>query len=85
MANRKFEPAYRQALKQKIEDWWQGPASDMAYLLLNGQESNHAYNPQSGEIKILFKNGVAQPMSELLESGLHFKNVTKYYLAYPKF
>jgi HD superfamily phosphohydrolase len=85
MANRKFEPAYRQALKQKIEDWWQGPASDMAYLLLNGQESNHAYNPQSGEIKILFKNGVAKPMSELLESGLHFKNVTKYYLAYPKF
>jgi uncharacterized protein len=85
MANRKFEPAYRQALKQKIEDWWQGPASDMAYLLLNGQESNHAYNPQSGEIKILFKNGIAQPMSELLESGLHFKNVTKYYLAYPKF
>jgi HD superfamily phosphohydrolase len=85
MANRKFEPAYRQALKQKIEDWWQGPESDMAYLLLNGQESNHAYNPQSGEIKILFKNGVAQPMSELLESGLHFKNVTKYYLAYPKF
>jgi HD superfamily phosphohydrolase len=85
MANRKFEPAYRQALKQKIEDWWQGPASDMAYLLLNGQESNHAYNPQSGEIKILFKNGVAQPMSELLESGLHFKNVTKYYLVYPKF
>ncbi|WP_353482598.1 HD domain-containing protein [Haliscomenobacter sp.] len=85
MANRKFEPAYRQALKQKIEEWWQGPASDMAYLLLNGQESNHAYNPQSGEIKILFKNGVAQPMSELLESGLHFKNVTKYYLAYPKF
>jgi len=85
MANRKFEPDYRQALKQNIEDWWQGPASDMAYLLLNGQESNHAYNPQSGEIKILFKNGVAQPMSELLESGLHFKNVTKYYLAYPKF
>lgn len=84
MANRKFEPAYRQALKHKIEDWWQGPASDMAYLLLNGQESNHAYNPQSGEIKILFKNGIAQPMSELLESGLHFKNVTKYYLAYPK-
>lgn len=85
MANRKFEPAYRQALKHKIEDWWQGPSSDMAYLLLNGQESNHAYNPQSGEIKILFKNGIAQPMSELLESGLHFKNVTKYYLAYPKF
>jgi CRP-like cAMP-binding protein len=83
-SNRKFEEVYIQMLRQKVETWWQGPPSETSYLFLKGQESNHAYNPQSGEIKILFNNGEVQPMSALLESGLHFKNVIKHYLAYPK-
>ncbi len=84
LADEPFEASRIETVRQQIEQWWPGPASEASYLLLSGHESNHAYNPQSGEIKMLFKNGVAKPMSELLEPGLHFKNVTKYYLAYPK-
>lgn len=84
LVDQPFDPIYQQSIQEKIKLWWQGPSSETEFLLLSGQESNHAYNPQSGEIKMLFKNGEAKPMSELLEPGMHFRNVTKYYLAYPK-
>jgi uncharacterized protein len=79
-----FAPTEVATLQQAIQKWWPGPAEDASFLLLQGKESNHAYNPQSEEIKMLFKNGTGRPMSALLEPGLHFQNVTKYYLAYPK-
>lgn len=84
LSDQPFEEEKVQTIKEKITQWWAGAPDEANYLLLQGKESNHAYNPQSEEIKLLFNSGVAKPMSELLEPGLHFKNVTKYYLAYPK-
>lgn len=84
LSDQPFEASYVQAQRQEIEAWWPGPAEEANYLLLSGKESNHAYNPKSDEIKMLFKNNTVKPISQVLEPGLHFKNVTKYYLAYPK-
>lgn len=84
LSDQPFEASYVQTIRQEIETWWPGPAEEANYLLLSGKESNHAYNPKSDEIKMLFKNGIVKPISQVLEPGLHFTNVTKYYLAYPK-
>jgi hypothetical protein len=65
---------------------WQGPESDLDYFILTGAESNKAYNAggEGEEIQILFKPGRVKPMSAVIEEGLHSKNVTKYFICYPK-
>lgn len=84
LTDQPFDAAQVNSLRKTIEAWWPGPPEEANYLLLSGKESNHAYNPKSEEIKMLFKTGEVKPISQVLEPGLHFNNVTKYYLAYPK-
>ncbi|MEL7121548.1 MAG: hypothetical protein AAFO07_19025, partial [Bacteroidota bacterium] len=54
------------------------------YFLVEGKETNNAYNPSKEEIQILFKNGQVLPMSEYADYGIQSQSVTKYYLGYPK-
>lgn len=60
------------------------PPSALDYLVLNGEETNHAYNTSKDEIKILLKNGTVLPVSKRSDFGLQTGITKKYYLCYPK-
>lgn len=85
LKNLPFEKEYVEAIRQKtaIIETWTEPFLD--YLVFEGVETNSAYSTQKEEIKILFKNGKALPMSESADFELQSRIVTKYYLCYPKF
>jgi len=53
-------------------------------LIFTGQESNQAYNNTRQTIRVLQKDGVVTPLSEVLETLINVKKITKHYLCYPK-
>lgn len=83
-SNQPFSPTRIQDVRKKLAGWWRGQEEDLDYLLIHGAERNSAYNTVNEEIKILYKNGEAGPMSKSEDFELHSRVVTKYYLAYPK-
>ena len=54
------------------------------FLVLQGKESNQAYNESKEPIRILFKNGAVRNMSECSDVPLYTQMITKYYMATPK-
>ncbi len=79
-----FDRHYVENIRQKIEKWGQFSAADLPFLITEGKESNNAYSTSKDEIKIKFKSGEVMPMSEVVDHGIQFQLVTKYYLGYPK-
>lgn len=53
-------------------------------LIYQGQESNQAYNNTRQTIRVLRKDGFVTPLSEVLNTLINVKKITKYYLCYPK-
>jgi HD superfamily phosphohydrolase len=57
------------------------------YFVFQGEVSNHAYQSDKQEIKILFKTGKVQPISKAtddLNLKILSKSITRYYICYPK-
>lgn len=79
-----YDRRYVENIRQKIEQWGKFPSTDLSHLITEGKESNNAYSTSKKEIKIKFKNGEVLPMSEVVDHGIQFQLVTKYYLGYPK-
>ena len=52
-------------------------------LIYTGEESNQAYNNYKENIRVLRKDGSVVPISEVLETLINVKKITKYYLCYP--
>lgn len=57
---------------------------DASFLISMGAESNRAYAMHDAEIKILFKNGMVQPLSLCKDINVNSEIITKFYLCYPK-
>lgn len=70
-------------IRQKVNDALNlsYPATD---LVFEGREQNRAYDPTKEQIKILFKNGRVLPIEQCSDVPLYTKEVTKYYVCYPK-
>lgn len=56
----------------------------LAHLVFEGKESNQAYKTTHEPIKILFKDGRVVSFSDISESAVDSRNVTKHYICYPK-
>ncbi|MBI5915111.1 MAG: HD domain-containing protein [Bacteroidetes bacterium] len=85
LKNQPFQTEYLEEVRGKIATkFGHFPAGYLDYLVLNGEETNHAYNTSKDEIKILFKDGSVLPMSQLTDFGLQTTITKKYYLCYPK-
>ncbi len=84
LSSNKFAEGHIHGIQQRISEWWPGESHDLPYLFMQGKETNSTYNTHKEEIKILFKNGEVEPMSKNIEQDMKAKNVTKYYLCYPK-
>ena len=63
-----------------------GDNSVSPYFLITGEISNSAYNQNSENIKILFKNGKVKDMGKASDINLSVltKTVRKYFACYPK-
>ena len=53
-------------------------------LIYIGTESNQAYNRTKETIQVLRKNGDVLPISDVLDTLINVKKITKYYLCYPR-
>lgn len=74
-------------IKDKVKKEFSLNDEDANYLVFNDLTSNYAYNPESGKINILNKDGsvvdIAQASDQLNISVLS-RPVTKHFLCYPK-
>lgn len=62
-------------------------AKQADYFVFSGSTSNYMYNPERGNIKILFKDGTLTDVasaSDMMDISVLSAPVTKYYLCYPK-
>lgn len=61
-----------------------GPSAHLEHLIYYGSVSNRAYDENTEQIKILFKNNTVCPISECSDVPLFTKLVTKHFICYPK-
>lgn len=61
-----------------------GPSARLEHLVYHGSVSNRAYDENTEQIKILFKNNTVCPISECSDVPLFTKLVTKHFICYPK-
>ena len=82
--NQPFDSDYLEKVRQNIVRKYPVSLQSAKQLIISGQESNNVYTISKEEILILFRGGKVVPMSEISDFGLQSKNITKYYLCYPK-
>ncbi len=85
LQDKPFSSDFVTNLRHKIEQNLGVSASLSKSLVFKGQETTQAYNSYKQDIKVLKKDGVIVPLSELLNLWINVKKVTKYYLCYPRF
>lgn len=73
-----------EAIKLRIRHQFHLTENEVEYFVFVGQESNITYTKTKDEIKILCKDGVVRPISELSDYYIPSKNIVKYYCCYPK-
>lgn len=61
-----------------------GSSAVLEHFVYVGAESNRAYDDDDDQIKILFKNGGVQPVTECSDVPLYTQVVTKHFICYPK-
>ena len=83
-SNKTFSSDYLEKIRQKIVEKFPITHQTAEQLIITGKESNTVYTISKEEILILFKDNNVLPMSEISDFGLQSKNITKYYLCYPK-
>lgn len=81
---RPFEADYISSIKAAVKDKYQLDNEALSYLLLDGIESNRAYDDHHEEIKIKFKSGTILPISEVTDIHVYKGIVEKHFLFYPK-
>ncbi len=84
LQNEPFADEEIRAVEEQVLKDYPFSKEEMPYLVFNGQETNSAYSTSKAEISILLKNGRVKPMSEVSDYQVQSKQITKYYLCYPK-
>lgn len=73
---------YAHNVRQRVTDAFGNvPVEHFVYV---GKERNRAYDDSKEQIRILFKNGEAKPITECSDVPLYTQEVTKHYICYPK-
>lgn len=83
-SNQPFSSDYLEKIRLNIVNKFPIYPSSAEQLIISGKESNNVYTTSKEEILICFKGGQIVPMSEISDFGIQTKNITKYYLCYPK-
>ena len=87
LSNKPFTQSYINQIKEIVMSSFNITEEESEFLLTVDTTANNAYHPQSDKINILYKSGeiidIASASDQLNISILQ-KNITKYFLAYPK-
>ncbi len=76
---------FAEKVRQQIIDQFDSiTPEEVSYLLLHGQETNSAYKKGKEAIMIKLKGNQVKPISNWKEHNIQDKEVTKYFIAYPK-
>lgn len=71
-------------IRQKVKERLNLNENLASMLIIEGKESNLAYNKKDDEILIMMKNKEIKPFSDVTEFYLDNNDITKYFLCYPK-
>lgn len=85
--NSPIETSRIDEVKEKVMNYFKINEEDSGFLMVSGEISNFAYNSLDDNIKILLKSGETLDIteaSELLNVSVLSRNVSKYFLCYPK-
>ena len=82
-ANKPFTKKYLRRIRAALSDHPDLPRHADT-LLVQGEESNSAYNLNKEEIMVLMNNGEVCPMSQVSDFGIEAKTFRKYFVCYPK-
>jgi len=74
--------AHAEAIRQRVAAAF--GAVPLEHFVYVGKEQNRAYDDSKEQIRILFKNGEAKPITEYSDVPLYTQEVTKHYICYPK-
>ncbi len=83
-SGRPFSKEQIEAVREKAISQFNISKKESEWLVFDGQESNQTYQTRREQIRILFKNGLVVPISEIAEISIQSRTVTKYYLCSPK-
>ena len=87
IANQPFSADLIDSVRDKVQSELNIDYKQSEYFVNTGVLHNHAYDFNDQEIRVLYKNGMCYDISEASDQlDRHFleKQVTKYYLCYPK-
>ena len=87
MQTQNFDDSFKKKLAGKILKKYPIGDDELKYLLFDGKVENQAYNTNSEQINILYKNGEIRDIvnaSDNLNIQALSKTVTKYFICYPK-
>ena len=87
MQDHPFSKARVEDLRKKTQEKYRVNEQASAYLVFSGKAQNHAYNPVSDNIRIIFKDNTIKDITEVsdpIKSVGITKMVYKYFLCYPK-
>ena len=87
LQNEPFDDGYVEEIKKKVITRYGLSDDEADYFIINDKTSNYAYQPNTDQIEILFKDGSVKNIGEATEDlniSLLSKPVTKHFLCYPK-
>ncbi len=87
LQNDPFGDEYVQEIRKKVISRYGLSEEEADYFIINDRTSNYAYQPNTDQIEILFKDGSVKNIGEATEDlniSLLSKPVTKHFLCYPK-
>lgn len=87
ISDRPFDAETIEQLRARTQELFGVTPQESEYFVCTGVLKNHAYDFNDQEIKVLFKNGDCRDISEASDQlDRHFleKQVTKYYVCFPK-
>ena len=86
--NKPFSESRIERIKKEVKKLYAlENMEDVGYFVFTSSTSNSAYNPEKGNINILFKDGTLKDIavaSDQLNVSVLSAPVTKYFLCYPK-
>lgn len=86
--NDAFQQNEIDAVKQAIKaEWSQLSETEAGYLYMQGTITNNAYNPETDKIKLLYRNGEVNDItqaSDQINVSLLSGTVTRHFLIFPK-
>lgn len=87
VSDKPFDPQMLESLLERAQQLYALGPDESRYFVNMGVLQNHAYDYNDKEIKVLFKDGTCRDIgdaSDQLDRRFLEKQVTKYYIYYPK-